>query len=266
MKAKARSVSRAFVSVLLLSRCGGATPVSPRVEEVRSVVAPGARVTYEEADAAWAEPLLGDVVAGRALIESFFGRSLGSDVVLRVHPDRHSIEARWHATWLPPGTSSQCWMIASADATGIDLLSPGRWASEACGHDGADAAARAAVLAHEAVHVLHARANPAWGAIDWFREGLAVHASRQYVTERAAAEARLAGGPAPRRLSDVLPLGYPVAGSLVAYIDGRWGRPATVALLGAASEEPLLAQLGVGEAQLLEQWTSSLRDPASRPE
>jgi hypothetical protein len=120
------------------------------------------------------------------------------------------------------------------------------------------------VLAHEVVHVLHgqlgqhANINSLLTA-QWFTEGLAVYVSGMLDVDYAGVlQARLDAGFAPRTLVEVWNDGanYPLSGSIVKYIDRRYGRTALRNLLSARSTTAILTTLGVGEAELLAAWRS----------
>jgi hypothetical protein len=75
--------------------------------------------------------------------------------------------------------------------------------------------------------------------------------------------ARLNAGFAPRTLVEVWNDGanYAFSGSIVRYIDRRYGRTALRDVLTARSSTAILTRLGVGEAELLSAWRS---DPEVR--
>jgi hypothetical protein len=164
--------------------------------------------------------------------------------------------------WQFPSYQPQCWEIAAAWATELDLLSPRLWSRDACGHDPADTTHIRNVLAHEVMHVLHGQlgGHPNLGSManaQWFTEGLAVYVSGMLDVDYAgAAQARLDAGFAPRTLAEVWSdrANYPLSGSIVRYIDRRYGRAALRDLLGARSTATILSRLGVGEAELLTGW------------
>jgi hypothetical protein len=200
------------------------------------------------------------VQASEARIVDFFGAPFRDSVVVQVVPDRAVFDAALKAMWGMPST--QCWMVAAAGATRLVVLSPDAWASQACEHDAGDAEHVRGIIAHELVHAYHGQRNPSddFAGMDdmgWFVEGLAVLASEQLRLSHAGdAEAAIAAGAAPRRLADGWSgrYRYGVAGSMVAYIDRRWGRGTIVRLLGATTNDEALAILGTSEADFLSGW------------
>jgi hypothetical protein len=75
--------------------------------------------------------------------------------------------------------------------------------------------------------------------------------------------AAIATGQTPAELSKIWtgPHRYGFAGSLVAYVDTRWGRATTVRLLKVRSTAEALNILGTNEKALLEGWRASLGKP-----
>jgi hypothetical protein len=228
-------------------------------EQTFRITAPGvepAGVADVRADLAWAE----------AQIAERLGR-FPDTAAVAIYPDRDSFSAALREAWGIPETA--CWMVGAADDHNLYLLSPGVWGEEACEHDPADGEHRRLLITHEAVHVYHGQVNPSEDIglleeIGWFVEGLATWASGQLETRHAgrAAEA-LSLGEGPERLADAWsgPYRYGVAGSLVAYIDDRWGRDTLRAALEVTTESELLALLGTTEAGLLADWARWVTGP-----
>jgi hypothetical protein len=256
----------------LAAACGGGGPgptgpSAPAPADVGEIVRGGPVVVqFQPPDAAWGPIVLADMLAGRDNAVAFFGEPVPGELPVLLFPDRASLTGHWRRRWANPSFQPECWMIASGDAAGIAMLSPGAWGRDACGHDGADETHRRGVGFHEVVHVHHARRNGAWaslGPISWFVEGLAVHASGQHdASQRAHVRAVLASGGGPRRLAEVLPAGYEFAGSLVAWIDRRHGRARLLELLDVTTEATLLQRLGSTEQDVLAGWQADV--PAGR--
>lgn len=233
------------------THAGDATPF-----RIHATGVAAATVRLVECDLAWAEVRISDV----------FG-TFPDTVSVHLFPHRDEFSAALREAWGIPET--QCWMVGAADDHSLYLLSPDVWAGEACEHDPADDGHRRMLIAHEAVHVYHGQINPSADLglledIGWFIEGLATWASGQLETDHAgrAAEA-LDRDVAPSRLVDAWsgPYRYGVAGSMVAFIDRRWGRPTLLALLTSESTTGILAALDTTEADFLRQWQEWVRRP-----
>lgn len=222
---------------------------------------PASPLTVEgpAADPAWAE-IEADVAAARTQIETFFGLPFASPVSVKLASDRAAFDAIFPADWGMAPT--QCWMVGVGVADWMALLSPAAWPAEACDHDAADDRHVQGLITHELVHTFHGQHNPTrdFTGMDeagWFVEGLAVYVSGQLDTGRMASAAdAVAKGAAPDALANAWSgkYRYGVSGSLVAYIDDRFGRAALTGLLDATSTQDILARLGLTEAALLADW------------
>lgn len=212
-------------------------------------------VTSElRADIAWAETRISEMLG-----------PFPDTVSVSVFPGREGFDEALRAAWGIPQTA--CWMVGAADDHHLYLLSPGAWESEACEHDPADEEHRRLLVTHEAVHVFHGQVNPSADVglledIGWFIEGLATYVSGQLETSHArrAAEA-LDAGEGPDRLAEAWsgPYRYGVAGSLVAFIDERWGRDSLIAALEITSPEEFHGLLGTTEDEFLADWETWVR-------
>jgi Peptidase of plants and bacteria len=153
-------------------------------------------------------------------------------------------------------------MVAAGVADRLLILSPRVWKTEAVEHDPADAAHVREVVAHELVHVFHGQQNPigdfeGMDDLGWFVEGLATYVSGQLSHEhRGAAAEAIQAGKGPVRLADAWSgrYRYGVCGSMVEFVDQRWGRETIANLLAVTKPEIALKLLGVTEAQFLEDW------------
>ena len=261
------------MAVLTIAACGGgasaptpvATPFSPPAAATQELRGSGVVIAFQPADTAWAPIVHAEGIAGRDNALAFFGSPLRGELQIDVLPDRAALTAHWRRIWGNAAFQSECWMIASGDASGVALLSPGAWARDSCGHDGQDAVRRRRITFHEVVHVHHAQHNPAWGftaaGLGWLIEGLAVYASGQLDDEaRSNVRAEALAGRGPTRLLEVVPAGYDWAGSLVASIDHRYGRGALLDLLDETHEAAVLQRLATSEAELLAGWRADLLD------
>ena len=204
----------------------------------------------------------------RRVATTFFTAAPLQPYSISIYPDRTSLTDHWRVAWQFPSFQAECWLIAAAWATELDLLSPRVWSRDACGHDAGNLTHIRNVLAHEVVHVLHGQLgqHANLGSLlnaQWFTEGLAMYISGMLDVDYAGVvQARLDAGFAPRTLAEVWNDGanYPLSGSIVRYIDRRYGRAALRDLLTARSTSTILTRLGVGEAELLTAWRA---DPSS---
>jgi hypothetical protein len=228
---------------------------------------PGAAVTAAgpEGDRALGAELEHDLAQGERQVADFFGAPFPRPPSLRVAAGRAAFTAALRTVFRQPDVESACWMVGVGTAAELVLLSPRRWADQACDHADAGEAAVRGVLTHELVHVYHSQVNASLEAdsgvdlepIGWFVEGLAVLASGQLdERHRGAAREALASGQGPSDLEQAWSgrYRYGVSGSLVAYIDATHGRAALVRLLSDDSEAAILGHLGTSEAALLAAW------------
>ena len=248
--------------VLVLAAPAGAQPLPDALaaQLVEEPLGPGGstfRYSPGDPTAAAVRPMLD---AARDTIEAFFGAPFPEPVRVVILPSRATFDAVLGAAWGVPETA--CWMVAAGVADFAVILSPGRWADEACEHDGTDPQHVQDIVTHELTHTYHGQHNPTrdfTGAdeIGWFVEGLAVLVAGQLNWGRLsdAAEA-VARGLAPTRLADAWSgrYRYGVSGSLVQYLDAAYGRAMLVRLLGATTQAELLDALGVTEDELLARW------------
>lgn len=201
-----------------------------------------------------------NVGAGRETIEHFFGLPFAESVTVKLGANRQAFDASLPQDWgLAP---TQCWMVGVGVADWVAILSPAAWPEDACEHDSADARHIQDIITHEMVHTFHGQRNPTrdfTGMDDtgWFVEGLAVYVSGQLDSSHLASAAdAVAAGAAPKALESAWSgkYRYGVSGSLVAYIDDRFGRPKLVSLLDATTEAEILDRLSLTEEALLAGW------------
>ena len=269
-------VARSWVHQILFSAiilaatagCQESTSSAP-TDEWLTVTVGGLSIRAVRADSGLV-PFVRDAVRnGESIATTFFSAAPLQSYSVSIYPDRSSLTDRWRVAWQFPSFQAECWMIAAAWATELDLLSPQAWSRDACGHDAGNATHVRNVLAHEVVHVLHGQLGQHANISSlltgqWFTEGLAVYISGMLDVDYAGVvQARLAAGFAPRTFAEVWNDGanYPLSGSIVRYIDRRYGRTALRDLLPARSTTAILTRLGVGEAELLTAWRA---DPSVR--
>ena len=247
---------------LILAACAappGATPDTP------GLVVHSAGVGEAEA-----HELANELPSARAEVEAFFGAAFLGPTDVSLCPDRAAFDATFPPEWGMGAT--ECWMVAWGVGGRLALLVPGAWAAQACEHDAADAGHVHRILAHELTHVFHGEHNshPDFSGVeglDWFCEGLATLASGQLAREHAGVAARaVEAGTAPAQLADGWTGRdrYGVSGSLVAFVDARWGRDTLRRLLSATTCAELLAALGTSETDFLRDWAAWVRAGSPR--
>ena len=201
---------------------------------------------------------------GQRNVEAFFHLRFPEAVHLTVAANRADFNKAFPVAW---GMSqTECWMVGVGVADFLVLLSPSAWKLEACEHDPKDSGEIQHIITHELVHVFHGQHNPTrdfTGADDigWFVEGLAVLASGELDRQRLSKTAdAVKAGDVPKSLGDAWsgPNRYGRAGSIVQYLDVKYGRQMLVALLPVVKQTDLLARLGISEDQLLLAWKTWL--------
>jgi hypothetical protein len=210
-------------------------------------------------------------VQGRRDVEGFFKARFPESIHMKVAPSRADFDKAMLASWGMGKT--ECWMVGVGVADFLVLLSPSAWKAEACDHNPNDTAEIQRIITHELVHVFHGQHNPTrdfTGAdeIGWFAEGLAVLASGQLDGQKLSRTVdAVRAGEVPKSLSETWSgkHRYGRAGSLVQYLDVKYGRDTLIALLPVVKQSDLLARLGVTEQQLLQNWQAwLLKDPQPR--
>ena len=250
-------------AIALAATAGCREPTSSApADEWLTVTAGGLSIRAVRADSSLV-PFVRDAIRnGESVATTFFTVPPLQPFSISIYPDRATLTDRWRVAWQLPSFQPECWLIAAAWATELDLLSPRVWSRDACGHDAGNTTHLRNVLAHEVVHILHAQVgqHANFGNLlnaQWFTEGLAVYVSGMLDVDYAGAvQARLNAGFAPRTLAEVWndQANYPLSGSIVRYIDRRYGRTALRDLLTARSTTTILTRLNVGEAELLTAW------------
>jgi hypothetical protein len=204
---------------------------------------------------------------GIADIQHFFNSSYVRKFEIIVHPDRLSIDSAWQQGWDLPAFKSECWMVASGTAFRLDLLSPKVWQTEACEHNYADLMKTQQLITHELVHVFHGQFNPSHDfseieELDWFIEGLATYASGQCDSARISmVKSVIANKNGPSNLESfwIGNLKYGLSGSLVMFIDKKYGREKLVKLISLTKKTEFLTELKTRERTLLTEWEEYIR-------
>jgi hypothetical protein len=204
------------------------------------------------------------ITKGRRDVETFFHLRFPEVIHVKVASSRSNFNDAFPAAWGMDKT--ECWMVGVGVADFLVLLSPSTWMLHACEHDAKDSNEVQRIVTHELVHVFHGQRNPSrdfTGAEDigWFIEGLAVLASGQLDAARLSKTAdAVRAGEVPKSLNATWsgPHRYGRAGSMVQYLDVKYGRQVLIALLPLVKQSELLARLDVTEAQLLDDWKAWL--------
>ena len=202
------------------------------------------------------------ITTGITDVRSFFGAAYKKPFDVFVHPDRHSLDSTWQHDWKMPEFKSECWMVASGVSHRLDMISPMKWDKEACEHIYAETKKTQQLITHELIHVFHGQQNASpdfsdADNIDWFVEGLATYASGQCDSSRIAeVKKAIAGNSIPKTLDNFWKgkLKYGISGSVVKYIDFKYGRNKLSQLLPFNKKTEILAALSVTEKELLDSW------------
>jgi hypothetical protein len=218
------------------------------------------RIIHAEQDKDVIPSLKHDIQEGRRRVERFFGRPFLNAYEVEVLPDRAAFDEYFRKRWKVSKT--EAWMVAAGVADRMVILSPRVWRTQAVEHDPADAENVRDVIAHELVHVYHGQHNPRpdFDGMDnsgWFVEGLAVYVSGQLErSHRTAARDALKTGKAPARLAAAWsgPYRYGVSGSIVEFVDKRYGRDVVRKLLAIENNEEALRLLNTTEGEFLKAW------------
>jgi hypothetical protein len=198
--------------------------------------------------------------AGQQRIEQFFGHPFEKPFRIEVFPSRSKLDAYLKKRWQIPATER--WMVALGVADKMLILTPRGWKSEADEHDPKDETHLRELIAHELVHVYHGQHNPT-GDFDgmddlgWFVEGLAVLVSGQLDhSHKDAARKAISEGKAPTQLAKAWtgPYRYGVCGSMVRFVDLRYGRQMMWKLLPETKPEKVLDLLTLSEKDFLRSW------------
>ena len=202
------------------------------------------------------------IVNGIASVQNFFDANYKKSFNVYVHPNRTSLDSQWQKDWSMPGFKSECWMVASGVSDKLDMLSPGLWDKESCEHHYADKVKTQQLITHELVHVYHGQLNasPDFSdaiGIDWFVEGLATYASGQCDSIRIVeVKKAIEENNIPISLDKFWTgkLKYGLSGSIVMFIDHKYGRSKLKELLPFHRNTEILTALNTAEPALLNDW------------
>lgn len=200
--------------------------------------------------------------SGAKAVERFFDNKFKSKFSIYIHPGRQSLDSTWQTDWKMPAFKSECWMVASGVAERLDMISPKTWDKTACEHTYSETVKTQQLITHEMVHVFHGQLNvsPDFSnteGIDWFVEGLATFASGQCDPERIAeVKKAVADKKKPSTLDKFWTgkLRYGLSGTVVMYIESKYGRTRLKELLPLNKKSGILQSLNISEAELLANW------------
>lgn len=220
---------------------------------------------YMDVDKVIIKEIEKDIHNGISQVSVFFGKCFPAKFDVYIFPDRHSMNEQWRKDWDVPDFNSECWMVASGVAKRLDILSPQRWSKEACEHNGNDSIDVQQIITHELTHVYHAQhcANQTFDGMDdygWLIEGLATYVSGQLTEAKTkSVKEQVATGKAPPTLADFWKgkLRYQQTGSLIKYIDEKYGREKLFALLKLTSLNEMMNTLNTTERELISKWKDS---------
>jgi hypothetical protein len=220
----------------------------------------GPPILHADSDAGVVPALREHIQEGTKRVERFFGRPFQRAFEVEEFPDRAAFDEYFRRRWKIPKTEP--WMVAAGVADRLVILSPGVWKTQAADHNPADAEHVRDLIAHELIHVYHGQQNPrpdfdGMDDVGWFVEGLAVYASGQLErSHRTAARDAIKAGRGPARLAEAWSgrYRYGVSGSIVAFVDLRYGREVLLKLLAVVRNEEALKLLNTTEEELLGAW------------
>lgn len=206
--------------------------------------------------------------AGKKTVEEFFQDSFKNNFSIYIHPSRSSLDSTWQKDWNMPGFKSECWMVASGIAAKLDIISPKLWDELSCEHSYSKTKKTQQLITHELVHVFHGQLNfsPDFSnveGIDWFIEGLATFASGQCDSARILeVKKAIYENKIPENLENYWTgkIKYGLSGSLVMYVDHKYGRKKLFELLAFNKKTDMLLTLGTTEVELLSEWKKYIQN------
>jgi hypothetical protein len=200
-------------------------------------------------------------------ISGFFKQPFASPFDVYIFPSREKLDLQWQKDWGDTTFRSQCWMVASGVGHRLDILSPNAWAKQACDHSANDTAEIRRVTWHELTHVFHGQYNPdhtfsSVEKLDWLVEGVATYVSGQLDGKRLHRVKQMINeNKVPSSLDDFWKgqEKYGLSGSIVAFIDKKYGRDKLFGLLNETRKETVLRSLAISESGLIGEWKGSLQ-------
>lgn len=222
-------------------------------------------VHYTDKDKGFTDSIASYLQTGIDHVSKFYGHSFLQKFDVYVFPDRNELNKQWQKDWGDPGFQSECWMVASGVAHRLDILSPAVWKNETCDHNANDPVEVRQIIWHELTHVFHGQYNPDHTFshienLDWLAEGIATYVSGQLDDRRLQRVKQLVPeNKTPSTLDDFWKgrEKYGLSGSIVAFIDKKFGREKLFELLTLISKQDVLKSLSLTEDELLKEWKES---------
>ena len=217
---------------------------------------------YTATDASIINRIEKNLTVGTKHVASFFKKGFDKKISIYLFPNRKALTEQWRKDWNQPDFNAECWMVASGVALRLDILSPQRWKQETCEHNANDSTELQQIITQEMVHVFHGQQcpNPSFDGMDdygWLTEGLADYASGQ-LTDAKLAQVReqILLGNTPTLLADFWKgkLRYQQSGSLICFIDKKYGREKLMSLLSLTKLTDMMKALNTTETELITDW------------
>lgn len=159
-------------------------------------------------------------------------------------------------------------MVASGVADKLDIISPKLWDTQSCEHIYSETTHTQQLITHELVHVFHGQQNVSSDfsnveGIDWFVEGLATYASGQCDTQRITdVKKAISNNKIPKNLDNFWSgkIKYGLSGSVVMFMDNKYGRTKIIELLPFNKKSEILSALKTTESELLLEWQNYIQN------
>ena len=201
---------------------------------------------------------------GAKRVEKFFGAPFPKPYKVEVVPSRAAFDKIFKDRWGEDHTES--WAVGAGVSDAFYILSPRVWKTEATEHDPNDAGHIRRIIAHELTHVYHGQINTShdfdgMDDMSWLIEGLATYVSGQMDEEHKGQDLEaIKAAKAPTKLADAWTgrYRYAVSGSLVRYVDHKYGRKTLVKILRLTKQQDVLNALHVSEQKLISDWKTSV--------
>jgi hypothetical protein len=205
---------------------------------------------------------------GITSVKTFFHSSYTKEFNVYIHPNRNSLDSTWQKDWDMPNFKSECWMVASGVDRKLDMISPKLWDKEACEHIYSETNKTQNLITHELVHVYHGQQNisPDFSdteGIDWFVEGLATFASGQCDSIRIKeVKKAIDNNTIPKSLDNFWTgkIKYGLSGSVVMFIDHKYGRVKLKELLHLNKKAAIFSILKTTESEFLDDWKKYIQN------